>query len=345
MSIRRPAGPRLLALAGACILAGACARPLVMTDRGPQAHYQTGYPVHDTSREIERIFRSVMRVQVTGYYDTYRFAQEDAVTEDDIRQRATFARAVERFSFDHSKAGTATVVSRRGHRLSLITNEHVTRLPDTVVVYYDTRPADAGRPRHVESVSVRTGQTNVVIGLPELGVFRVVARDSAADIALIAVDIRDADAVASVQVLRIPAGDPSRLAWASFVYVLGYPRGFRMVTRGLVSDPNRGSDNAFLLDGLFNRGISGGLVLAVRGDTGRLEWVGMATAASAHTEFILAPERGTDRETGMLMPYDGRLFMEQVTRIDYGITFSVSMTAIRRFLQSTGYWSDLLPAQ
>jgi hypothetical protein len=34
----------------------------------------------------------------------------------------------------------------------------------------------------------------------------------------------------------------------------------------------------------------------------------------------------------MLLPYEGRLYIERVSRIDYGITFSVPMTAIQRFL-------------
>lgn len=316
-----------------------------MTDRGPQAYYQTGFPVHDTSRDLERIFRSVKRIQVTGYYDTFRFLPDDAVTEPDLRRGATYARASERFSFDHSKAGTATIISRRGRRLTLITNEHVTRLPDTVIVYFGHQEGAASRgPRHVESVAIKTAQTNLVLGLAEVGVFRTVARDTAADIALVTVDLQDPEAMTGIEPLRIPTGDASRLSWGSFVYVLGYPRGYPMLTRGIVSDPNRGRDNAFLLDGLFNRGISGGLVLAVRGDSGRLEWVGMASAASAQTEFILMPEHADVRESGMLLPYDGRLYMEQTMRIDYGITFSVPMTSIRRFLQASGYWTDLLPA-
>jgi hypothetical protein len=82
----------------------------------------------------------------------------------------------------------------------------------------------------------------------------------------------------------------------------------------------------------------------VRGDSGQLEWVGMASAASAQTEFVLMPEQADVRESGMLLPYEGRLYMEQIMRIDYGITFSVPMTSIRRFLQASGYWTDLLPA-
>jgi hypothetical protein len=311
-----------------------CSTRYVVTDRGPQAYYQTGFPILDTSAEIERIFRSVKRLQVTGYYNTFRFAQEDAITHSDLRLRETYDRAIEQFRFDHTKTGTATVIGRLGNTFTLITNEHVTRFPDTLVVYYADHPASAARSqrRRVESVSIRVRQHSLVIDLPEPSPFRVLARDSANDIATVVVDVADAAAADLIPVLRVPMGDPSRLVWGSFVYVIGYPRGFRMVTRGIVSDPNRTRDHAFLVDGLFNRGISGGLILAVRGDTGSLEWVGMAHAASAQVEYLLMPERRELEDYGMLVPYEGGLYIERATRIDYGITFSVSMTLIQRFL-------------
>jgi S1-C subfamily serine protease len=335
----------LTILLGAALLVGACARSYVIGDRGPQAHYQTAHPLRDTSRELERIFLSVKRIQVTGYYRTYRFAAEDSITKSDLRRPATFNRAIEQFTFDHTRAGTATIISHTGRLLSLITNEHVTRVPDTVFAYFAS-PADDlarnGTGRFLESVSIRTRQRNIVLGLAEPEAFRVIARDSALDIAVIGVDLK-ADDPGDIRVLNIRRGDASRLAWGSFVYVLGYPRGFPMVTRAIVSDPNRARDNSFLLDGLFNRGISGGLILAVRGDTEELEWVGMAMAASAQHEFILLPDDGRVEETGMLMPYEGRLHIERVTRIDYGITFSVPMTSIRRFMSRSGLWGSAVP--
>jgi S1-C subfamily serine protease len=330
--------------AGAALLLGGCSKRYVLTERGTQAYYQTGWPQHDTSQQLERILATMKRVQITGYYETFRFAAEDQITERDIRVRTTYRRALERFTFDHSKAGTATVIGRAGNSVRLITNEHVTRLPDTLIVYFgEERDAPPGRQaqRYVESVSIRTNQTNVVLGLPDAGPFRVLAADSIADIALLVVELGPRAIPEAVQVLRVPIGDPSRLVWGSFVYVLGFPRGHRMVTRGIVSDPGRRPDDAFLLDGMFNRGISGGLILAVRGDTGALEWVGMATSASGQAEFLLMPDRRQVEEDGMLLPYEGRLYMERATRIDYGITFSVPMGAIQRFLRGSGYWQPL----
>jgi hypothetical protein len=334
----RVLGLSLLAAGCAVLLVGCTAR-YVATDRGPQAYYQTGFPVHDTSRDLERVFDSVKQIHVTGYYTSYRFTREDRITEADVRQRATYRRAAERVNFHHSKSATVTIIGTTPMGLRLLSTDHAARMPDTIVVYFrdEREPPGARRAtRYVESISVRTSQTNLVLELPEVVEFVVVARDSANDIALLHAELSRREHVGSARVLRLRQGEPARLVWGSFVYVLGYPRGYRMVTRGIVSDPKRGSEHGFLVDGLFNRGLSGGPVLAIRGDTGELEWVGMARAASSQTESILYPELRDVEVEGIVVPYEGRLFLEQVARIDYGITFSVPMSTIQRFLRGAG---------
>lgn len=327
----------VLTAACAVLVIGGCTRQYIVSDTGPQAYYQTAFPIRDTSIDLARIAASIHRIGVSSTYTTYRFGREDSVRVADIGNPATLARAREQFTFDHSKAGTATVVGASAAGVTLITNDHVTRTPDTVFVYFGDLPhagPGAGSREFVESVSIRTRQTNFVPGLPDAPTFRIVARDSANDLALIRVNLPGADRNSRIQVLRVPMGDASRLTWGSFVYVLGYPRGYRMVTRGIVSDPGYADHDAFLLDGLFNRGISGGLILAVRGTTGALEWVGIASSAAAQSEFRLVPEPRGTQEDGLLVPYDGSLYIQRESRIEYGITFPVSMTAIRRFLQS-----------
>lgn len=321
---------------GCALAVAGCTRQYVVSDAGPQAYYQTAFPIRDTSAELERIARSVRRIGITSTYTTYRFAREDSITDAAARAPATLARALERYTFDHSKTGTATIIAASPAGLTLLTNDHVTRTPDTLIVHFGDRPDGrpvAGRGGFVESISIRNSQRNVVLGLPEALPFSVFARDSASDLALIRVNLAGADRRPNIHVLRATMGDAARLSWGSFVYVLGYPKGYRMVTRGIVSDPGYAPDDAFLLDGLFNRGISGGLILAVRGDTGMLEWVGIASTAAAETEFRLVPEIRDVGEDGVLVPYEGRFYLEQASRIEYGITFPVSSTAIRRFMR------------
>jgi hypothetical protein len=329
----------LLVVAG---LTGCTSPAYVMTDHGPQAYYQTAHPTHDTSKELREIIRSVKRIQVTGYYTTYVFMKEEQITESDLRDRQTFNRALNRVPFNHSKAGTATVISSDIHSTVLITNEHVVDYPDTLIQYYTEdapRSRRRGAPRYIESVSIKQNQINLVFDLPDIRSFAVLSRDRRHDLALIGIK-NSPNTVAPVPpVIRTKSGDPSQLVWGSFTYVLGYPKGFPMVSRAIVSDPNRDRQSSFLLDALFNRGISGGIVLAVRSDGPTLEWVGMARAASATSELILVPERRDIGEFGVILPYDGDIYVENVQRVDYGITFPIPMTVIQRFIDEN---KDLL---
>ncbi|MGH7464014.1 MAG: hypothetical protein ACREK1_02500, partial [Longimicrobiales bacterium] len=93
--------PRCLVVASA-VLTTACTRQYMVSDTGPQAYYQTGFPIRDTSGELARIAQSIHRLGVTSFYTTYRFAGEDSVRDADIRSPATLARAREQYVFDHS---------------------------------------------------------------------------------------------------------------------------------------------------------------------------------------------------------------------------------------------------
>lgn len=315
-----------------CALAG-CTRHYSVSSAGPQAYYRTGSPIHDTSQQLARIADALRRVGVTAYYTTYRFAQDDSITDADLRDARTYARARERYDFDQSKVGSATIIAVGTGGVTLITNDHVIRTPDTVIVHFRSDPrTPTAAASLVESVSIRTGQRSFVHGMPDPVPFAVSARDSAADLALITVPLPSADRVRGLEPLHVAMGDAARLSWGSFVYILGFPRGHRMVTRGIVSDPGYRPDDAFLIDGLFNRGISGGIILAVRGDTGALEWVGLASAASAEPDDRLRPEVLDLDDAGLLVPYEGPLYVERASRIAYGVTYPVSITLIRRFL-------------
>ena len=73
--------------------------------------------------------------------------------------------------------------------------------------------------------------------------------------------------------------------------------------------------------------------MAVRGEDGSLEWVGVARAAAGRVEHRLVPdpEAIEDLVDGRLL-YEGRIYLEETQRILYGISLSVSMTTIREFI-------------
>lgn len=314
-------------------LASGCGPQYVTVERGPQAYYQTGYPVEDTSRELERIFRSVKRIGFSGDYTTYVFSDDSGITDADLAAEEVYSLAVDTLTDSRSKAGTGIIISRNNTRVALLTNNHVVRYPALRIQYYDEgQPATDSNPRPVASVSILTGARGRLLEHPDLEPFEVLARDSANDLALLGVRLRAWSEPTVFQSIPVPAGHPDRLSWGSFLYILGYPRGYQMVSRAIASDPNRDLRGSFLTDGLWNEGFSGGAVLAVRGDTGQLEWVGVARASAGDREVRLQP--GGDPqldELNLRQLYQGPVYLEEVLRIQYGITLSVPMTKVRAF--------------
>jgi len=326
--------PLILVAAG---VASSCASPVrVISPEGrTQAYYQTAFPSHDTSGELAEAMRAVKQISYTAEYVTYLFTYEEGVTEADALAGDVSARAIESFPEAQSKAGTATIIGRSLDRITLLTTHHVVYLPPVLLQFYE----EEGRPSHpprVASASYRISEVGGLLQHPDLGSFEVLARDDVNDLAILGMRLRNWSVASDYPPLRLRIGDPRRLSWGSFVYVLGFPRGYPMVTRAIVSDPDRDGRGSFFTDGLWNEGISGGMILAVRGETGELEPVGLARAGAADRELRLLPDTtGISVHSDLVRPYAGPLYLESFLRIQYGITLSVPMTAVSEFLSRT----------
>ena len=339
-AVRHVAGrlPRRLTLAFlvASLTPAGCTRYVdVDSDLGPQAYYRTGFPVRDVSGALERVTASVVQILVQRLYETYMFAEDNAPTTFELQSPGSDVRvlAMDTVSSRETAVSTGIVIASMPRKLTILTTDHATHFPDTIVHYFGAEGRGAGLEpdqRAIERISIKTQQVNTVIDPPYVDSFEILARNQAEDLALIGVTftygVRSSDRPPS----RLVAGDPRRLSLGSLVYAIGHPAGFQMVTHGMVS--NRGPNPSFLIDGLWNEGMSGAPILAVRGEGGGLEWVGIVVAASARTEYRLLAEEGAERTQGPLRPYEGPIYLQPVQEIRYGITFSVPMDVIRRFL-------------
>jgi S1-C subfamily serine protease len=136
--------------------------------------------------------------------------------------------------------------------------------------------------------------------------------------------------------LPVPRGESSDLNWGAFVYVMGFPKGEKMVESGIVSKPEKNNDSYFITNAIFNRGISGGPVFALRDGASGMEWVGMAKSAPATDIFYLQPAVNKEDMYSKSKPYKGKVLINKKKMINYGITYSVSMQEIVRFVKSIG---------
>ncbi len=353
-AIRRVGGrlPRrftLVFLVASLTPAGCTQYVEVAGDPGRQAYYRTGFPIRDVSEALERAAASAVRILVQRSYETYLFAEDNAPTTLQLESPGSDVRvlAVDTVSSRETTVSTGVVIASSPRRLTILTTDHSTHFPDTTVNYFGAEGRGAGLEpdqRAIERISIKTRQENVVSGPRYVDPFEILARNQAEDLALIGVTFADEiEPCVGVRLLEpcvesdlppsmLPAGDPQRLSLGSLVYIIGHPAGTEMVTHGMVSERDRGRNASFLTDGLWNEGMSGSPILAIRGDVGGLEWVGIARAAAARTEYRVVAEEWAERSQDPRRPYEGPIYLQPAQEIRYGITFSVPMTVIRRFL-------------
>jgi len=291
--------------------------------------YDSEFPNRNVSHQLKDISESIKLLNSIAYYKSYVFPENSRIRPADINQSTLKNDATQQIYFTNTASGTGCIISNDGSKLLLLTCAHIIDFPDTIIKYQNS---DNLKKEFVQSISFKEKQTNYASDLPSSGEFEVVASDENADIALLGQKFIDGQ-FHNIPVFSYPLGNAKDLEWGSFVYLLGFPRGYKMVTTGIVSDPNRGKDGSFLLDALFNRGFSGGIVLAIRDGVPNFEWVGIARSAAAEYDLKIKPPEHFDlTKYDDHLPYHGDFFVEQDVEIQYGITHIIPMENIRKFL-------------
>jgi len=293
--------------------------------------YTSAFPNRDISEDLDEIRESVKKIIVSGLFHTYRFEDGTSYTATDLRNANLKSISSRSIVHDESSVGTAISLAENNRFIILLTCAHVIQLPDTLYSY--RKGENIPRDTYVETITVKVSQNNLIFNSNNVTSFEVSAIDRGEDLALIRVNKLRAENSINAPPLRIKTGNPRELKWGSFIYILGYPKGFSMVTRGIVSDPNRNREGGFLTDALFNRGISGGLIIAARGPNYTFDWIGIASTASASKETYLVPNPDQTHLFQRFEVYSDSLFIDTKNRIDYGITQPISITTVKQFLK------------
>jgi hypothetical protein len=229
--------------------------------------------------------------------------------------------------------------------VALLTCAHVVNFPDTVISYHkDTFGKETP---YIQNISVKIGQNNNLVDLPELNGFRVLAINREKDLALIGKDLSSNPRFSfnrslagtdkeSIPVLSCKLGAAAELEWGCFVYMIGYPRAKKMISTAIVSSPDYDQHGSFLLDGSLQRGISGGLVLAVRDGVPNFELVGITNAVSSEIQYILQPDKNFNvSEWDLTRPYLGDVYVRAHQSTYYGITYAIGIESIQEFIKKS----------
>lgn len=307
--------------------------------------YDSEFPSRSSSDYLEKLSDPVKMINTIAYYEGYFFSENEKVTMPDILAGGYSSKSDTTLSFHNSSSGTATVIYSQSKKVAILTSAHVMDHPDTLITYYNIDDTDSTQ--IIESFCLKKKQRNILIGITEGAGFEVLAFDPYLDLAVLGKElVYPPDP--KIPVFNSPLGSAKDLQWGSFVYMIGWPKGNKMVTRGIVSSPNRDRKHSFLIDALFNRGFSGGIVLVIRDGVPNFELVGIVSSVSASFEQILVPEVDADgSKFDPKLPYTNQIYVKNQQQIDYGITYAVSIENIQKFLnnhknslEDRGYYFD-----
>lgn len=309
-----------------------------------QPDYSTPYyrildPVWDPQKDFEHAKNVIKRIQTTTYYTTYFFDSDQHISRKILQFQKVQKLSRNKRDFVDSGTGTAIALTKSLERILLITCDHVVDANDTIYVYRDNKLKTFDSP--LKSVSILNKVDYLLFDSPELSSFTVLATEPENDLALIVGRLPDnKNNPYYIETLKFELGTEKRMRWGSIIYAFGFPMGFKMMTKGLVSDPQKESHFYILSDIQFNPGISGGLVLAINGETNKFEWVGLASSASSTAEFVLSPKTNALNEQEDFQIYTDTIFVQRKKNINYGITRSVKATIVKDFLKKSKKAAD-----
>jgi len=293
--------------------------------------YDTEFPYRTCSKQIGEIAESVKKLHCIAEYSTYIIPYKDQVTIDMVDSKFLRKHKYTKKFDSESVIGTATIIYYDHRKMALLAAAHVVNYPDTIIGYYEGMNGEATE--YIQTLSVKVKQLNYVRGLPISENLEIIIMDETQDIVVLGQSV-DPNSTRSVRVFGYPIGNSDDLEWGSFVYIMGYPSGYQMITRGIVSTPGGKQKKDFLIDALFNKGISGGIVLAIRDGVPNFEFVGMAKSVSATYENVLVPaEESHVKKYNPNISYDGNVYVKVKKKINYGITYSVASNTIVDFVK------------
>lgn len=290
--------------------------------------YMSVFPNNEVSDELGSIIKSIKMVNSITFYKRYDF-KYGLITKNGFEKGNGLQKAFSVSNINKTSSGTSTIISAGGSKVALLTAAHIVIYPDTIIEYY----IDNGvKTKFISSIALKVRQ-QIYADLPDGGGLRIIAKDEKLDLAVVGNSFSGITPL-NAPVLNFKFGSAKELKWGSFIYIVGFPLGKKMVTRGIVSLPKKSINGNFLVDALINKGSSGGLVFAIRGESTNFELVGLVSSVSAVKNFVLAPY-DPNYKLSLISgaEYSGEMAIKRLDSIKYGIGKIISVETIRDFFK------------
>jgi hypothetical protein len=293
--------------------------------------YDSEFPYKGASDELRNISLTVQRIHSSIFYKTYIFDQSANLTIGNYKTADLKSLAISEGYADQSTSGSGTTIYFKEGKVAILTCAHIVQFPDTIISYFPN--AEGSFTEYIQSIFIKESQTIYAAGFPEGSEFELLAVDAKSDLALIGKDYKILSGL-MFPVFSYPPGKAKELDWGTFVYLFGYPINYQMVTKAIVSNPNRDEYGSFLVDAVVNNGMSGGIVLAIRDGVPNFEMVGMVQWVPEEEENILVPKKLNNNEKyNPIVPYNGEEYVKRFSLIRYGIARVISAEAIIEFFK------------
>ena len=307
--------------------------------------YDSEFPYRNSSKQLEEISNTLKLVNSLAFYKSYIFSDSSVIRKSDLSDDIIDKYTIRNEFFNQTESGTSTVIYSESGKVALLTCAHIINFPDTLISFFSDENGELSP--YIQSISIKVKQTNYINLKVQVVELDIIAKDDNLDVALIGGKF-DPEYTKDLKLFNYPVGKAKELEWGSFVYVFGYPLNNKMITKGIVSSPDKDKKGSFLVDAIFNRGFSGGIVLAVRDGVPNFELVGLVRSVPVESRYVLAPaELKTNAEYNRRIPFTGEVFVEKQININYGITNVLSIEAIEEFLENNktdleakGYYID-----
>lgn len=294
-------------------------------------HYDSEFPYRSTSIELQKISETIQRIIASAFYRVYVFDENDNYTIEDLKKERPEKIAVKEVLIDNSSSGTALVIYSGNGNVALLTCSHTIKFPDTLISYKSDKSGN--QTKFIESISLKERQVVYVAGFPEGSTVDVLIDDPKSDLAILG---RKYGAQSGIRFpyFNFKLGNAKDLEWGTFVYLIGCPMNNKMITKGIVSSPNKDEIGSFLVDAVINPGFSGGIVLAIRDGVPNFELVGIVHSVPEEKEDMLYPDI-TDKAAkyNPVIPYKGDIYVKKHSALRYGITRIIPVEALKKLLE------------
>ncbi|MEJ2545040.1 MAG: trypsin-like peptidase domain-containing protein [Calditrichaceae bacterium] len=294
-------------------------------------NYDSNFPLTPVDTDIAKIEKTVKLITNLTFYQVYDFTLESKLTHEKLSDQFINDNAINKYIIEQPASGTATLIAQNLNKIALLTCEHIVNASDTLINYFSDKIGR--RTPYIQSVAIKTRESINIITLPGLKNIHILASDTDMDIAIIIATL-DPIPTYPLPVFNYSMGRAEELNWGTFVYVIGFPYGKKLISTAIVSDPKRDKANGFMIDATMHRGASGGIILALRDGAPNFELVGITSALSAEREYVLRPDDEFNKlKIGFGQPYEGDIIIDRQMKINYGITYAVSIEAIQDFIK------------